>query len=113
MNFSFFDEIVTEKLFLKIENLSDEVRRSSGQLISREHTSGHISPFCIINCHSTYSFATGMSVTIPDVSNSLNADGRGQNFNENFLEIIQNVKVNQTSCFEQVHDAGVQDKTVI
>ena len=34
----FFGKVVTLKLFLKIENLSDEVRRSSGQLISREYT---------------------------------------------------------------------------
>ena len=45
--------------------------------------------------------------------NGQNRPKRTTDFNENFLEIIQNVKVNQTSCFEQVHDAGVQDKTVI
>ena len=37
--FLFFGKVVTGKLVLKIENLSDEVRRRSGQLISRESKS--------------------------------------------------------------------------
>lgn len=33
--------------------------------------------------------------------------------NTYFLEFIRNVKTIQSRCYEQVHDAGVQNQTVI